>query len=575
MKNQDKKKREILILGAGFGGVYAARYLGDMLRPEEANISIVNRENYWVYQPLLPEVISGNIGLTDTVSPIRRLCPRANLIMRDVEKIDVKNRTVTLSPGFRPRRTELHYDYLVIALGNETNFLGMPGLQEHAMPFRTLSDAVRLRNHVIHTLEEADFEPDVELRRKLLTFVAAGGGFSGVEVIAELNDFVRAVARNYPHIPKEEIRCVLVHAGKRILPEMTEGLGLFAEKVLRKRGVEILLEEKLEACTSEKAKLKSGKELPTKTIVSTVPAALPQVLKDLDVPREGKALAVNTHLELKGYEGEVWCLADCAAIRTVAGQKEADLIRKQIEEGKTQPKEGQDRISRTMAPPTAQHAIREAKTAAHNITAVIRNTERTQFAFEGLGKLGSLGHRSAVADIFGIHVSGFFAWCLWRAIYLMKMPGWNRRFHVAVDWFMSLLFPPDLVQLRVAATSGITQQHFQPGDIVFNQGDVGDSVFAIQDGECEIIKETDGQSEVVAVLGKAQFFGEMAVLAESVRNATVRARTQTRVLSMSKTDFNKIRETVPAFDKVFEKLFDERRDATPDGGTKASAAVPS
>src|SRR4051794_24618293 len=171
--------KRVLILGGGFAGVYTARLLERILKPHEAEITLVNRENYWVYQPLLPEVISGSIGLTDTVSPIRRLCKRrVDLIMRDVEEIDLENRVVTVSPGFRPRRTQVRYDYLVIALGNVTNWTGMPGLQENAFPFRTLADAVNLRNHVIHALEEADFETDEELRRKLLTFVVAGGGFS-------------------------------------------------------------------------------------------------------------------------------------------------------------------------------------------------------------------------------------------------------------------------------------------------------------------------------------------------------------------------------------------------------------
>jgi NADH dehydrogenase len=530
----DRSGKQILILGAGFGGAYTARYLGRMIRPEESSISIVNRENYWVYQPLLPEVVSGNIGLTDTVSPIRRLCPRANLIMRDVEEIDLKNRTVTLSPGFRPRRVQIHYDQLVIALGNVTNFLGMPGLQEHAMPFRTLADALKLRNHVIHALEEADFESDVELRRKLLTFVVGGGGFSGVEVIAELNDFVRAVARNYPRIRTEDIRCVLVHSGPRILPEMIEGLALFAEGVLRKRGVEIRLNDRLEAATSEKARLKSGLEIPTKTIVSTVPSALPPVLEALSVPKERGRLPVNAHLELSGYEGQVWVVGDCGAIKTAAGNP---------------------------VPPTAQHAIREAKTVAHNIAAVIRGTARTTFTFEGLGKLGSLGHHTAVADILGLHFSGFLAWWLWRAIYLIKMPGWNRKVRIATDWFMNLLFPPDLVQLRVSGASGITQQHFQAGEIVFNKGDIGDSVFAIQEGECEVLLEANGNTEPVAVLGPASFFGEMAVLSDSSRNATVRARTAVRVLSMSKSDFNKIREIVPAFARVFSELARHRAGA--------------
>ena len=170
-------KKQIVILGGGFGGVYTARCLERLLRPEEADICLVNRENYWVYQPMLPEVISGSIGLTDVVSPIRRLCPRTHLVMREVEEIDLKNRVVIVSPGFRPRQLKLPYDYLVIALGEVTNFYGMPGMLENARPFRTLADAIALRNHLIHVLEEADVEEDPELRRKLLTFVVGGGGF--------------------------------------------------------------------------------------------------------------------------------------------------------------------------------------------------------------------------------------------------------------------------------------------------------------------------------------------------------------------------------------------------------------
>ena len=200
----------------------------------------MNRENYWVYQPMLSEVISGSIGLANVVSPIRRLCPRTNLVTREIEDIDLANKIVTVSPGFRPRQLKLPYDYLVIALGNVTNFYGMPGMLENAMPFKTLADAMILRNHVIRTLEEADVEEDPELRRKLLTFVVGGGGFSGVEVIAELNDFVRAVKGNYLRLRNDPHRCVLVHSRNRILQEMAEPLALFAQKTLRKRGVEII-----------------------------------------------------------------------------------------------------------------------------------------------------------------------------------------------------------------------------------------------------------------------------------------------------------------------------------------------
>src|SRR6195256_5660964 len=278
--------KQILILGGGFAGVYTARYLEATLNPHEASITLGTRENYWVYQPMLPEVISGSIGLTDVVSPIRRLCPRTNLVMREVQEIDLKNRVVTVSPGFRPRQKKIPYDYLVIALGEITNFYGMPGMLENAMPFRTLADAMALRNHLIHVLEEADVEEDPELRRKLLTFVVGGGGFSGVEVIAEINDFVRSVKKHYIRLRDEHIRCVLVHSRARILPEMVDQLASFAQRILKKRGVEIILNDRLVAATSEKAILKSGVEIPCKTIISTVPSVAQPVLQKLECPKD-------------------------------------------------------------------------------------------------------------------------------------------------------------------------------------------------------------------------------------------------------------------------------------------------
>jgi NADH dehydrogenase len=519
--------KQILILGGGFAGVYTARTLEKLLRPEQAEITLVNRENYWVYQPMLPEVISGSIGLTDVVSPIRRLCPRTRLVMREVEAIDLDTRSVIVSPGFRPVQTTLTYDYLVIALGSVTNFYGMPGMIENAMPFRTLADALAVRNHIIHVLEEADCEDDPELRRKLLTFVVGGGGFSGVEAMAELNDFIREVKGNYIRLRNEEPRCVLVQSGDRILPEMAEPLAVFAQKLLRKRGVEIVLGDRLRAATSERAILKSGKEIPCKTIISTVPSAMPPVLDKLTCKKEKGKLAVDTGLALEGYPSQVWALGDCAAVKTVSGRS---------------------------APPTAQHATREAVTAARNIAAAIRGGATDGFAFEGLGTLGSLGHGSAVAQIFGLKISGIIAWFLWRTIYLMKMPGLNRKVRVSMDWFIRLLFAPDLAQLKATSDNGIRNQHFEPGDIVFHQGDLGDNVYVIRAGEVEVMRD-DNQ---LAVLTAGEYFGEMALISDKTRNATVRARTAVDVLLIPKDDFARLGENVPAFGEVFREMARKR-----------------
>jgi NADH:ubiquinone reductase (H+-translocating) len=526
-------RKRILILGGGFAGIYAARRLERILSPEEATIQLVNQENYWVYQPMLPEVISGGIGITDIVSPIRHLCPRTQLIMREVVDIDLKGKVVTVSPGFRARNLEIEYDYLVIALGGITNFYGMPGMLEHGKPFRTLAEVLSLRNHLIHVLEEADLESDPELRQKLLTFVVAGGGFSGVELMAELNDFIRRVKRNYPRLRDEAVRCVLVHPKDHILPEMDPRLALFAEKILLRRGVQIIPNDRVAAATSEKAILKSGKEIPCKTLASTVPSGAPPVLANVDCLKEKDRIQANGNLEVVGYEGQVWAVGDCAAVKTVSGNP---------------------------VPPTAQHAIRAAVLAADNIAATMHGRPLRGFEFEGLGKLASLGHFSAIAEILGVRISGLPAWLLWRFIYLMKMPGLNRKVRIAMDWIVALLFQPDLVQVKPTRESGIKRQHFDKGETIFNQGDLGDSVYIIEKGQCAVLKEIDAVEQHLADLGPGQYFGEMAVLGNSSRTATVRATAATDVLLIPRDDFRQLTTSVPAFGEVFMKLMKAREE---------------
>src|SRR5258706_2115785 len=283
----DSKRKRIVILGGGFGGVYTALHLEKALRKrDDFEITVINKENYFVFQPMLAEVVSGSVGMLDTISPIRRMLPRTDLHVREIESIDVKNQTVTTTPGFRQQPSVIEYDHLVLALGNVTDFRGLRGLPEHAIPFKNLSDALYIRNHVIHVLEEAAIEhEDEQLRRQLLTFVVAGGGFSGVEVVAEINDFVRKVIRNYPQIDLAEVRVVLLHGQGRILPELGEKLALYAQNILAKRGVEILLNTRLEAATGDEAILKGGERILTKTLISTVPSSPNPLIDAIDLPK--------------------------------------------------------------------------------------------------------------------------------------------------------------------------------------------------------------------------------------------------------------------------------------------------
>jgi len=512
--------KRIVIIGGGFGGVYTARFLERVLRPDEAEIALVNRENYFVFQPLLPEVISGSIGLLDTVSPIRRLCKRTRLYMREVESIELERRVVVLAPSLRPHTTELHYDYLVIAAGSLTDLSGMPGMAEHAMPFRTLGDALRLRNRVLEALEEAANEDDPEFRRRLLSFVVAGGGFSGVEVIAELNDFLVRAARHFGTIRREEIRCVLVHSQDLILPEMSPPLAQYAQKLLLKRGVELKLKSRVVSATADSAILKTGEVIPTRTLVSTVPSGAVPLVDALDCAKEKGRLVTNDYLEVQGHEGVVWALGDCAT----AGQ------------------------------PTAQHATREASVVAENIQAVMRGGQKRVFAFEGLGKLGSLGHQSAIAEVFGMHFSGLLAWFLWRGIYLMKMPGLDRKVRVGLDWLTALVFPTGLVQLKVQASDNITNEHFAPGETIVRQGDVGDRLYVIRKGEVAVLK--DGVQ--VALLHAGDYFGEMALLSSEPRNASVRAIQPSDILAVNKGDFTKLLAGFPEFKSGLSALASRR-----------------
>jgi NADH dehydrogenase len=527
MHAHDPKKKRIVVLGGGFAGIYTCAAL-EKLRGDDYEIVLINKENHFVFQPLLPEVISGQIGLVDVVSPIRRLLPRTELHVREVEAIDLEKQTITTSTGFHPHSHVVRYDHLVFALGTVTDFRGLRGLPEHAFPFKTLSDALTLRNHVIRALEEAAIEQhDHALRRRLLTFVIAGGGFSGVEVCAELNDFVREVAQQYRGIDPKELRVVLVHSMDRILPEMSPKLATFAQKILRRRGVEIMLSTRLSAATGEAAILADGQVIDTKTIVSTVPSSPHPIIEALPLPktRNGRIEAEGT-LAVKGYDN-LWAVGDCAMIPAPGGG---------------------------FAPPTAQHATRQANTVAGNIVARMRGGAMTTFAFAGLGKMGSLGHQSAVAEVFGVPISGFLAWFLWRTIYLMKVPGWGRRVKIAASWTLDIFLPAELVQLRLGSSVGVTQEHFEPGQEVFHEGDVGDRVYIILSGGADVLR---GEQKL-ATLGRGEYFGEMALLHMATRNATVRCTEAMDVLALPKREFSVLSANLPELRRSFETKSAER-----------------
>jgi len=543
-------KKRVLILGGGFGGVYTAKTL-EKLRSDrdEFEIALINKDNYFVYQPMLAEIISGHVGVFDTVSPLRSLLRKTDIVVREVESIDLKNKKVITSPGFKPVRSEYSYDYLVLAVGNVTDFRGLTGLTQHALRFKYLSDALTLRNHTIRTLEEAAVESNPKLKEALLTFVVAGGGWSGVECIAELNDFVRHVARKYRNIDPKMVRMVLLQSDTRILREMEETLALTAQEVMQKNGIEIRLETRLAAATGDEAVLSNGERIPTKTLVSTVPGNPNPIIEALDLPkgigRGGKSnhrIKVNLELQVEGSD-HIWAIGDCAQI----------------------PEPG-DTTGTKFCPPTAQHAVREGELTAHNIVAAIRGGQKKQFGFKGLGQMGVFGHHSAVAQMnmggFKMNVKGYLAWLMWRAVYLMKLPGWDRQVRTMTAWVTASFLPTDTVQLNVQPQAGIVQEHYEQGQYVFNQGDLGDRLFIIIKGKAEVITTENRISKKLGELAAGQFFGEMAMLREgmSTRMAAVRAVEPLDVLSVPRQDITALAEYIPALRETFQDVI-RRRDA--------------
>lgn len=523
-------KQRILILGGGFGGVYTAMYLGKMMTKAElakTEITIVSNENYIVFQPLLPEVISGTIETLHCITPIRRLAKKAQLYTRRVEEINIETKTVRLAPGFLPKPLHLKYDHLVVGLGTRLNFGLVPGMQEHAIPFKYLGDALRLRNEAVRAMEEGNIETDPAEKKKLLTFVIGGGGFSGVECIAELNDFLTSAIPAYSNIEKKDIRCVLLQSADRILPELGESLAAYAHKILEKRGVEIRLNTRLKAVSADGAIIndkatKQDELIPTRTIVTTVPSAPHPLITSLPCELDKGRIVVTKYMDVPNFEG-IWALGDCAAVPQRDG---------------------------ITSPPTAQHALRQAKTCATNIVAKMRGKEMKPFMFTGLGKLASLGQRSAVAEVFGIKLRGFFAWVFWRGIYLSKFPGFDRQIRIAMDWMLDMLLPRDITQVKLFEPDAVRPEHFHAGEMIFDEGDFGNKLYVIVKGEAEILK--GGKSLVT--IGPGQVFGEIALVEDSARTAGVKAKGDVDVITVSRPAFSTLVTHLPGVRSTVEQI---------------------
>jgi NADH dehydrogenase len=412
--------RRVLILGGGFGGTYAARRLERTLANRaDVEVVLVSRENYLLFTPMLHEVASGDLYPGDIVNPLRKMLRRVRFLEAEVAHIDLHQRQVRLEVGALRQTRELTYDHLLLALGSETNYFGMKDVEARAATMKTLGDAALLRNRMVALLEEAAAETDEAVRRRLMTFVVAGGGFAGVETIGAMNDFLRETIEYYPELDPSMLRVVLVHPGKFVLPELGEQLGRYAQKKLERRGVEVRPETRVEGYENSTVKLAPNEMIEANTLVWAAGVRPAAAIESLPVEKLKGRVKVNEFLEVEGRDG-VWTIGDCAAVPDGNGG---------------------------IQPSTAQHGLRQALAAAKNIEAVVDGTAKKPFRFTTIGQLASIGRHTGVAQILGMRFSGFVAWFLWRTVYLGKLPGVAKKLRVAISWSLDLLFAREIEQL--------------------------------------------------------------------------------------------------------------------------------
>jgi NADH dehydrogenase len=422
--------KRIVILGGGFAGMKTAECLEKELREDPAvSISLISETNALLFTPMLAEVAGSSLEPSHISTPLRTTLHRTEFVRGRVASVDLENRRVVLDAGMNGNdscRSEVPYDQLVLALGAVSNYLGLTNVQKLAFDFKSLVDAIRIRNHVIEMFERADREGDAAVRRSLLTFVIAGGGFAGVELAGSLNDFARGILADYPNLGSEDVRIVLVHSRDRILPELSESLGRYAQSRMEARGVEFRLNTRLTDARPGMVVL-SDAEIPAETLVWTAGTAPNPLSKSLPLEKDKRgAVVVDATLAVPGHPG-LWALGDCAAVV--------------------------DAKSGKPCPPTAQFALREAAALAKNIRQSLRGQAGRGFHFDSLGALCVVGHQTACAELTmpfarskSMRFSGLLAWMMWRGIYLGKLPGLERKIRVLVDWTVELFFPKDIVQ---------------------------------------------------------------------------------------------------------------------------------
>lgn len=504
----------VVIIGGGFAAVKFAKTLRRKLRASECEILLFNRENHMVFHPLLADVAGASINADAAAAPLRQMLPGVGCRTERVLRIDLPSSEIEFDDGSGTLK-RLHYDQVVLACGAESNLGVIPGMSEHAFAFKVMRDALDLRQHIVSQMEQAETEADPDRRRWHLSFIVVGAGFSGVEVAGEINELVRSSTRFYPNFREEDVVVTMVHSQDQILPEVAPTLREFARQKMEKAGVTMVLKARAVAATHEGIELNDGRMLRGATIVCTIGTTISALVQQFDVPKEKGRIRTTPEMRIEG-QTNAWAIGDCALIVNAFDNKPS--------------------------PTTGQFAERQGRQAALNLARILKSEPTQPFRFQALGQLCSIGGYSAVAEMFGMRISGFPAWFMWRGVYLLKLPTWSRRIKVALDWTWDVLFPRDLSFLNSDSAQQLSHAYFRPGDFIHRQGETARVFSVIEEGEVEVLQSTDRDPDpkVLAILGKGDFFGEAALLGNRPHETSIRARTAVRLGQVGSALFSQI-----------------------------------
>jgi NADH dehydrogenase len=420
--------KRILVVGAGHVGLYAALRLSKKLKSSEAEVTVVDPQPHMTYQPFLPEASAGNISPRHSVVPLRRELRRCRILAGEVTRIEHSRKVATVKPIIGPER-EVPYDHVVVAPGSVSRTLPIPGLRENAVGFKTIGEAIYLRNHVLERLDVAATTTDPKTREAALTFVFVGGGYAGIEALAEMEDMARDALRYYPELTPAQMHWVLVEATTRILPEVDPDMGAYTVRQLTKRNLDIRLGTRLDSCVDGVVKLSDGDSFAADTIVWTAGVKPHPMLDHTDLPRDERhRVTCLPTLQVVDAAGRVvdgaWSAGDCAAVPDLTAS-----------------------VPGTMCSPSAQHAVRQAVRMADNIALVVRGREPVEYKHKHVGSVASLGLHKGVAQVYGVKLTGLPAWFMHRTYHVSRIPSLNRKIRVIIDWSLALFLKREVVSL--------------------------------------------------------------------------------------------------------------------------------